>query len=698
MIRRLRARSRPAGLAATALQLECLEGRQLLAGNIDVLQSGDNVFLFGDDLANNAELEVSNGNLVLTGNDGTTINGGSSPFTIRSGSTRIDGSLNVRLFAGNDTFVLRGQLTIGDHLKVNAGSGDDSLGVENATIEDNLWLLAGDGNDQVAWRNTTVGDWAHLNLGDGDDTVSAQAVAVGDHLIIVGGRGAEAIVLEQSTIGDHLIAIGGSGNDTFSIVGSTLRKHLIAPLGSSDDFMSLDGTTVSGKLIAVGGQDDDSVVLNGNTRIGRKLAFFAGGGNDALQTAASVVIGNASGPQSSVESNTVPQSLITARLDAPQTGANARAEQARTAVGFAPATPLTLSVSTSSNTTVPSRETLLTTDASFTITGSTLAGATIEIARDGDDNFNDGTTTADGNGNFSIDVTLTHNDANRGNNPIVVRARDSSNRTATQSVAAHLVVGTVVRITTNLGFIDAELLDSDAPTFVANFMNYFSDYADSIVHRLTRVASDGLGVIQGGGFTVSGTTVTAIAPDAPLNNDFDPDNPHIRGSLSMARLGGQPNSATSQWFINTTANPTLDAQQFTVFGHVIPSSLVAVDAITALSEFDVADLTGVSALNETPLQNYALFSVPLAGTVATTAGSTTITGTGTSFTTAIPGDNRIQIAGQAFDIASVASDTELTLATAPTTTASGQTARVNAQPNSTQYVTVSSVAEVPGLN
>ena len=102
-----------------------------------------------------------------------------------------------------------------------------------------------------------------------------------------------------------------------------------------------------------------------------------------------------------------------------------------------------------------------------------------------------------------------------------------------------------------------------------------------------------------------------------MGNDFDSTNPNIRGALSMARLGGDVNSATSQWFINTVNNATLDSQQFTVFGHVIGSSLAIVDAIAALTEFDVRTLTGVSALSEVPLRNYSEFSVEIAGTVAT---------------------------------------------------------------------------------
>lgn len=54
----------------------------------------------------------------------------------------------------------------------------------------------------------------------------------------------------------------------------------------------------------------------------------------------------------------------------------------------------------------------------------------------------------------------------------------------------------------------------------------------------------------------------------------------------MAKLGSDPNSATSQWFINLADNSAiLDARNnggFTVFGRVLGNGMEIVDAIAAL--------------------------------------------------------------------------------------------------------------------
>jgi cyclophilin family peptidyl-prolyl cis-trans isomerase len=65
----------------------------------------------------------------------------------------------------------------------------------------------------------------------------------------------------------------------------------------------------------------------------------------------------------------------------------------------------------------------------------------------------------------------------------------------------------------------------------------------------------------------------------------------------MAKIGGDPDSATSEWFINLADNSTnLDAQNggFTVFGEVMDMSVV--NTIAALR---IANLGG--ALTNTPI-------------------------------------------------------------------------------------------------
>ena len=138
-----------------------------------------------------------------------------------------------------------------------------------------------------------------------------------------------------------------------------------------------------------------------------------------------------------------------------------------------------------------------------------------------------------------------------------------------------------------------------APATVANFTNYVedNDYVNSIIHR----SVPGF-VVQGGGFIVDGG-VNPVPTDDPVVNEFSEDRSNTRGTIAMAKLGNDPNSATSQWFFNLGDNSAnLDNQNggFTVFGEVIgDEGMAAVDEIAQLPVFNATNIDG--AFSDLPL-------------------------------------------------------------------------------------------------
>ena len=173
--------------------------------------------------------------------------------------------------------------------------------------------------------------------------------------------------------------------------------------------------------------------------------------------------------------------------------------------------------------------------------------------------------------------------------------------------------GTIVNFSTPLGDFSLELFDDDAPGTVANFLNYVVSgrYDSVVVHRSI------LGfVIQGGLLRIDDeqNTVSKIVTDPNILNEFNSSN--IRGTIAMARLGGQVNSASSQWFINVGNNSSLDNVDggFTVFGQVLDDGMDVVDAINALFTttvfFDVA-----GNLADFPLINFSGSNLILANLV-----------------------------------------------------------------------------------
>ncbi len=131
----------------------------------------------------------------------------------------------------------------------------------------------------------------------------------------------------------------------------------------------------------------------------------------------------------------------------------------------------------------------------------------------------------------------------------------------------------IVTINTSKGAIVVVLYPDKAPLTVKNFQQYMQEgfYNNTIFHRVI----DGF-MIQGGGFTPNGLqkrTNPPIILEAGMSNE--------RGTIAMARTN-DPNSATSQFFINLVnnsfLNPSASNPGYAVFGKVI-SGMDIVDAI-----------------------------------------------------------------------------------------------------------------------
>ncbi len=177
------------------------------------------------------------------------------------------------------------------------------------------------------------------------------------------------------------------------------------------------------------------------------------------------------------------------------------------------------------------------------------------------------------------------------------------------SVAAQ--AGTLAQFRTVFGDIEVELFDQDKPITVQNFVRYVQSgrYRNLILHRC-----DPSFVVQGGGFVVTNRGATnwrvAYLPTfGAISNEFSTGIIHSNtyGTIAMARVGGQTNSATSQWFFNLTNSPFLDTVDggFTVFGRMIRGTNV-LDRFRAFHRYSATETNSVivnagTSFSELPL-------------------------------------------------------------------------------------------------
>ena len=144
---------------------------------------------------------------------------------------------------------------------------------------------------------------------------------------------------------------------------------------------------------------------------------------------------------------------------------------------------------------------------------------------------------------------------------------------------------TQVQVDTNMGSFVLELNDKAAPKTVANFLTYVKSgfYKNTLFHRVIPNF-----MIQGGGFI---TGMEEKDTRAPIALESRNGLSNRRGTIAMARTN-DPNSATSQFFINVRDNHFLDASQaqdgngYAVFGKVI-SGMATVDAIARVKTHSV---------------------------------------------------------------------------------------------------------------
>ncbi len=200
--------------------------------------------------------------------------------------------------------------------------------------------------------------------------------------------------------------------------------------------------------------------------------------------------------------------------------------------------------------------------------------------------------------------------------------------------ASSSALATIVVIETSQGNIEVNLFDKTTPKTVANFLTYVNegDYINTVIHR-----SEPNFVVQGGGFTFDGELpLKGITTRAAVKNE--PVWSNRRGTVAMAKLGGRPDSATSQWFFNLRDNhaggAALDSQNggFTTFGQVTDEGMKVVDKIAALNRCNSSTMQNIpmpnfecSSGNAPSTENFvSIISVTITDATVDTAADLTL--------------------------------------------------------------------------
>jgi cyclophilin family peptidyl-prolyl cis-trans isomerase len=162
----------------------------------------------------------------------------------------------------------------------------------------------------------------------------------------------------------------------------------------------------------------------------------------------------------------------------------------------------------------------------------------------------------------------------------------------------------VLILKTSEGDIKIELFEEAAPISVKNFLDYATSgfYNGTIFHRII----DGF-MIQGGGF---GPDLQRKNTRAAIKNEAGNGLKNDKYTLAMARTN-VPDSATSQFFINTADNHFLNRAQaqdgvgYAVFGKVVEGQSV-------VDKIGKAKTTTKAGMKDVPVQTITIDQVLVA--------------------------------------------------------------------------------------
>jgi cyclophilin family peptidyl-prolyl cis-trans isomerase len=722
-------------LAPADASIEPLETRALLAGNVVASLNGSHLSVVGDAAANSIEITVLNNQVQLRGLNSTTINGVSNVFVVAANTDTVTGNVSISLGAGNDSVGFSRNVKLNGAVTVQGGDGNDTIAMTGATTRGTVSLFGQAGNDTFSLQDSTTDGFLGVSAGADNDLVSLSNMTLNGPMKITGEGGDDGVSFNDVTSNSYVKMNMGRGNDDVTIRNSSINDSLHIKMKQDEDAVMFDDNTFGGRVHVNLGRDNDGLIVRDTNTFNSLLSVQ--GGDSRRNGAADFPDGDVVNISSAnvlnggrrlvkTESTTVPTAGNN-RFDAANTGLIARATAADTAATNLTSLKLSATATAAADRSLTSSGILITKDANVTISGTTLPGATVTIDADDDGQFDDGTVTADSLGAYTTTVVVTRqdlytgdsvaNDQLNGMQTITLRATLNT-ETADAFVNVDLIKSTNALVkfsgVTNTGTTEeyfVEMFSAEAPITVTNFLGYSTSgrFDDSIIHRSATTGGTGGTpfVIQGGGFTVDNGVVKSITTDAAITSEFNTARTNMRGTISMAHTGNT-NSGTSQWFVNLADNPLnvptsstdTTGLRHTVFGRVVGNGMTTVDAIHALTEVDLSQETGASALNEVPLRTtFTDFARTLTGTVTTTVGSTQVVGTGTRFTTELGTSltggprSRIQIGGQSFIVATIIDDTHLTVTVAPTVVSTAVVARADFA-NDNDFVRFASIAEV----
>ncbi len=278
-------------------EIESLEPREMLAGDVDVfVSSAGDVRVVGDAASNEIGVFRTPGRLLhIRGNDNTTIthegNTSSEIFLdVFDNAGSIRRNLTIDMNAGDDVVSLA-DVGINGNLKVQLGQGSDLFDMRTSFVGNNVVVNGGGGQyaDYLSMESVSVIGNLKMNAGASalfSDTMRLRSVLVAGNSTLVGSANGHQVLIDGVVILGNSRISTGQGGDSVNITSFEVEKASSISTGSGHDLIEVGALTTVGDFRVSAGSGNDVVrfVENDglNSEFHGSVRYNGGSGIDEL--------------------------------------------------------------------------------------------------------------------------------------------------------------------------------------------------------------------------------------------------------------------------------------------------------------------------------------------------------------------------------------------------------------------------------
>jgi len=259
---------------------ELLEDRRMLAGNVDVRFSAENLTLIGDAQANViGVLSETGGGIRVIGFSGTTLTYqgvSASEHIIPTATSSTVKRLKINMKDGDDSVTVNG--TRAERATINLGSGNDAYRSQGNQEFGQFTLNGGAGEDRLDFHTVDLGN-ANINM----DEVIVFRASFDGKLTIRAGAGDNRISIVQSDAFGRTRIMSGSGTDIVGLSSSRFFGSVTVNAGSDNDIVqTLDSVFHEDVKINLG-SGRDTLLYTTAPEFYSRVLVHGGTGNDKYE-------------------------------------------------------------------------------------------------------------------------------------------------------------------------------------------------------------------------------------------------------------------------------------------------------------------------------------------------------------------------------------------------------------------------------